>query len=1052
MLNNLQSTEKSFVFDKSNAIYLKTMTDNGLATLLDEGSVDVPFENLYELTDFEREIVGLPPIYPFEILVEHDGLPFTPSFSYGVSYRAFAPGGNILPKIAQKGPAVTLKVEGEPVDYLLNLEQFRLIKALDEFNALQSKGRVESYKRFAEIKELSKDSASTLDRTLSDRNVVLPKNVRIDVAYDNGELEIIPSIDDECNAKFIEQFDNGGDVREHYSMGNADQKTIVVLDTPIQEELKNVKRHRKVKDPNVIKAIIDHPEEFFDPEVLDINFLYSDRVIGVGLYTPKVYPFLSPYNSQWIPAFKVEDRTNGTTKIFIKDVADLTELSEAIEQAKKDGASYCIYKGTNIGLNEAQDMLDKSREQLDKRVHVTENGENSIEEKQKGNRVLLIEENMENLGYKVDDDRLVFPDSLTLQPNPNLNSEFILKKHQQEGVAWLQDLCLNAKGGLLADDMGLGKTLQVLYLLDWHSRTNNKADKPYLIVAPVSLLENWEREYKRFFYDGMPIAIVDKMPPYKDASFIKAHSYKHIMVVGYEAMRRAQISLAAIDFAMIVLDEAQKVKAPGTMVTNAAKALKADFRIAMTGTPVENTYMDFWCIMDFAVPGLLGNAREFSKKFQNPLKNASTDIAQLGHDLRAKVGGYFLRRLKTELAHELPQKNELTHEIQMPQVQLERYIEIVNMGNDIRQNEKAPNPLERIQDLRKACDHPYLDIKNTEEISEDELIQSSAKMIATIQIIDDVKSKNEKVIVFTERREMQRMLQRIFYWKYNLEVSVINGETSAKGRGNNISRQATVDRFQEKDGFNIIIMSQLAAGVGLNVTKANHVIHYSRHWNPAKEMQATDRVYRIGQTKDVYVHYPMAVTSEFETFDKVLNQLLQNKTKLASASLYPTDQIEVKPGELDERLFGHSFNSKSEKIVMADVNTMNEYLFEAFAAVYFEKLGYKTMVTQRSGDKGVDVVAENGKDCKAIQCKHTKGKVGVEAVGEVVAGLKYYEAKLGKKYSPVVFTNAYLTNSAQDLAIQNHVEVIDGASIKKIMQTADIHWIDISKKDAERMG
>ena len=196
MLDSIKITETSFVFDNTNAPFLKTLTDNGFATLLADGGIDVPFENVYELNEFEREIVGLPPLYPFEILVSHQGIPFTPAFSYEVSFKSFAPCGDELPKKEQKGPVVSLIVKGEQIEYLLTLEQYRLVKALAEFNGLQSKSKLESYKSFAEIKELSKESASALDETLNNRNVVLPKNVRLDISYNNGELEITPSIDD----------------------------------------------------------------------------------------------------------------------------------------------------------------------------------------------------------------------------------------------------------------------------------------------------------------------------------------------------------------------------------------------------------------------------------------------------------------------------------------------------------------------------------------------------------------------------------------------------------------------------------------------------------------------------------------------------------------------------------------------------------------------------------------------------------------------------------------------------------------------------------------
>ena len=1033
---------------------LRQLLDEGFAKLNNDVEVKVPFDNIYALDELDYSLLGLPKIYPYIVYISFNGI-FPTKMKYRISYRTFE-GGDVLPEIRRLGPVVTLKVGNTEIEYLLTHDRFVLVNALEEYNKLPQSEKTQStsLKRFAQIKELSEKSASILDKTLNSRNVIVPKKVVLDFSRNtDGSLSVAPNFGTDVEEDLLTKFDKNSSIKDLYTAVNKKmEKSLVVLDERQQAELTKVKQYRKVYDPKQIKALVEHPEEVFDPEVLSLGDLYSERVIGIGLYAPKIYPFVSPYKSQWIPSFEVEDRTNGTTKIFIKDLADLEELREAVVRAENLGKNYCEFKGANIGLDDAKQMFEKSRIQLDKKETVTESGENSIEEKAKTHKVLLIEDNMDKLGYKVDSDHLVLPESLKLKVNLNLAPEFTLKRHQEEGIAWLQDLCMNAAGGLLADDMGLGKTLQVLYLLDWHAQFHNSDNKPYLIVAPVSLLENWSREYKRFFINAMPVAILDKLPTNRDDLFIKKYSYKHIMIIGYETMRRAQISLGAINFAIVVLDEAQKIKTPSTMVTNAAKALKADFRIAMTGTPVENSYMDFWCIMDFSIPGLLGNAKSFSQKFQAPLKKINTNVDEIGRELRKKVGGYFLRRLKTELSDELPEKKEEWHYIDMPSVQLEQYINVINMGLDARKNEKTPAPLQRIQELRRVCDHPYLGMKNVEEISVDELIKSSAKLIATIHIVNDIKTKNEKVIVFTERRDMQRMLQRVFFAKYKIEVSVINGETGTRSKGNNVSRQATVDRFQEKQGFNIIIMSQLAAGVGLNVTGANHVIHYSRHWNPAKEMQATDRVYRIGQKKDVFIHYPMAVTSGFATFDVILNDLLARKTSLATASLYPTEQIEITPAELDEKLFGCAISNGGNKLAIKDVHLMNEFLFEAFAAVFYEKLGFTAMVTARMGDKGVDVLAEKGNECYAIQCKRSKNLIGPETVNEVVAGIKYYKNKYKKVYIPVVFTDSTLTLTAQDFANANKVKIITGKEIEAFLVNKPVLWKDIMLKDADRIS
>ena len=221
--------------------------------------------------------------------------------------------------------------------------------------------------------------------------------------------------------------------------------------------------------------------------------------------------------------------------------------------------------------------------------------------------------------------------------------------------------------------------------------------------------------------------------------------------------------------------------------------------------------------------------------------------------------------------------------------------------------DKEFNILQTILQFREVSEHPYLFDSSLLRHSTDELIENSARLLATIPILDAIKQKNEKVILFAERKDIQKMLQRICLERYGFVAKIINGDTPSAVQyrfSGKQSRQASIDEYQSADGINVIIMSPLAAGMGLNVTAANHVIHYSRHWNPAKESQATDRAYRIGQKKDVYVYYPMAVCSSFTSFDETLDNLLSRKSTLATATIFPTERVEVRPEDFCHILFG----------------------------------------------------------------------------------------------------------------------------------------------------
>ncbi|MBR3070947.1 SNF2-related protein [Fibrobacter sp.] len=1033
--NNLENTPKNLV--------LKRLLDNDLATEENSKCI-VPILNIYELDSFEQSLLELPEIYPYTILIEGKGILTTPNFCYKISFRTFQ-NGKILPKLQYNGPIVKFKIDDDEIDYLLTKEQYKLISSINDFNNLSvnKKSNQKNLESLSQIQILANEATAILDSTLRNREIVNPKKIKVHLSQN----ELQSDFGSKNNEEFEKQIDEGLSVKNIYSARRNNESSYLTLNDNTKKVVEQIKKQRKTKNPTELQKIIEHPEEFFDPESADLSEFYSERVIGIGLYEPKVYPFISPYKSEWIPSFKIEDRTNGTKNLVIHSINELTALEETLNSAKKDNLEYFDFNGINLTIPNAEKIISHAKDVLSKKEPVENKGPNSIENKKETTQVLIIEDNVEKIGFDQSTGQIALPKTAILKKDEALKKGITLKRHQEEGIAWLQYCLENAQGVLLGDDMGLGKTLQVLYLIDWHYRNLNKDNKPYLIIAPVTLLENWKNEYQKFFENGMTFDIIRQIPAPNDEEFISKHSFKHIMLMSYECLRRGQLAFGKLDFAIIAIDEAQKIKEPGTMVTNAVKALKGDFKIAMTGTPVENTFMNLWCIMDFAVPGYLGTAKEFAKKYQAPLRNPSTDIEKLGQELHKELGGYFLRRLKCDVAKELPSKHLVSKEILMPTEQLNRYL----MSIDIGGKPEPGDALHRIQELKRISDHPYLDEKCWDDLSNNELINSSAKLIATIKILDEIQSKGEKVIIFTERRDMQRMLQRIILDKYDLAISIINGETNTTTKGNNPSRQKTIDNFQEKEGFNIIIMSQLAAGIGLNVVGANHVIHYSRHWNPAKENQATDRVYRIGQTKDVFIYYPMAIAENFDSFDKVLDGLLKRKMNLANASLYPTDQIEVKLDDLESRIFSSQAScTNNNPITKEEIRTMDEYLFESFVATLFSKLGFNCRVTPKSGDKGVDILAY-GTENYAIQCKHGKNNVGNEAVQEVVAGAKYYESIELKSFKTLVVSNSFFSQQATELANANNVKLIDGNELNSKQSSLKITWRNVYEMERNRM-
>lgn len=1029
---------------------LQELVDNGYGEAT-ETEYLIPFSGIYELDELEREAFGLPSLYPFDLYVQSDGLITQPTFKYTYSFRTFAPNGDILIVESKTGPVVTLNLKGLTQSYLLTKEEYQLISAIDEFNALpdETKSANGNLIQFSNIKELSSNSAIILDSILAGKSVIIPEHIKLSFDYHNGVLDVTPCIDGDKESKFVKMVDGYEDVRDIYPLKQSDgTKTHIVLNDAQKETIKEIKtNYRHVKDKETINKIIESPAEFFDLDTVDISELYSDRVIEIGLYHPKVYPFVSPYKSQWIPVYQIEDRVNGTTTIAIKDYKELSRLESTIQDAQDRQETIVIINGVKLPIEDAKEITRRAKEQLDKKEKVKHE---TNEKTHNGIEVLIIKENTEEQEYTETNEPWKMPEKLSLSPDIYLDEAYSLKQHQIEGVAWLQCLLNNQlKGCVLADDMGMGKTLQVMYAIDWHSR-QSESNQPYLVVAPVSLLENWQNEYTKYFdTPRLPIITVTSSPKVIEQTFIEQLSNKQIVLTSYETLRRGQLNFCAVNFAIVVLDEAQKIKTPGTMVTNAAKALKGNFKIAMTGTPVENTFVDLWCITDFAIPGLLGNAKEFARLYQNPLKNSNSDVDALGKDIRNRIDGYFMRRMKDSIASELPTKTEITFKENMPEAQLQCYLAALNSVED--EDNASGRMLQTIMRIRAISDHPCLDGTDISQYSEDDIINSSAKMKVTFNILDSIKEKREKVIIFTERKEMQKILQRSIFYKYGICPRIVNGETATKSiRPNVDTRQKAIDSFQNADGFNVIIMSPVATGMGLNVAGANHVIHYSRHWNPAKESQATDRAYRIGQTKDVFVYYPMATAESFDTFDVILDRLLNRKIHLATSSLYPSEMIEVGRQEVWDEIIGNQSQTQAKSLTIDDVDRLNDYLFEAYIGALYEKQGYKVQITPRSGDKGIDVLASKDGTNYAIQCKHSKNNIGQECMSEVLSGAKYYETIYGKSFIPLTWTNSHYSSSAIDFARTIDIKCCDRDDLMQWVKENFVTMKDVYRLDNKR--
>jgi HJR/Mrr/RecB family endonuclease len=379
--------------------------------------------------------------------------------------------------------------------------------------------------------------------------------------------------------------------------------------------------------------------------------------------------------------------------------------------------------------------------------------------------------------------------------------------------------------------------------------------------------------------------------------------------------------------------------------------------------------------------------------------------------------------------------------------------------------ERRNQILKSLWAIRDISDHPFLVDNQINMYSSTDLISSSAKLQILIDVLQEIQNKSEKAIIFADRKETQKMLQKVIYETFKISPpSIINGDTPSskqKESSSKLSRQQTIDRFQNEEGFNVIIMSQLAAGVGLNVVGANHVIHYTRHWNPAKEEQATDRAYRIGQTRDVTVYYPMAVFPDSfqnekgerqKSFDEILDVLLSRKKSLASSTLFPTEQSEVRPDEIFDDVFGDIRKSTTNKpLTFSEIEKLNPRLFEAYVASLYTKQGFQVYLTPFANDKGADVVALSPNGNYLIQAKQSQSSVSNDAIQEVVTSRNYYENHFSEKFKLVVLTNNFFGSSATTLSNSNEVEKIDRLKLERLTQTFPVTIQDVNRHESQRL-
>lgn len=470
-----------------------------------------------------------------------------------------------------------------------------------------------------------------------------------------------------------------------------------------------------------------------------------------------------------------------------------------------------------------------------------------------------------------------------------------LRAYQYDGFAWLAFLYRFGLGACLADDMGLGKTVQfIAYLLHVkESRPEGAEALPSLIICPTSVLGNWQKELSRFA-PGLRVLLHYGSGRLAGDAFAEAAVGYDVILTSYATATLDQELLQAARFAALCLDEAQNIKNAQTRQASVVKRISARHRIALTGTPIENRLSELWSIYDFITPGYLGTARGFQQRFTQAIEREH-DQARTA-DLQKLIKPFLLRRKKRDEAIQLdlPEKNEMKTYVNLTTEQGALYEQIVNdllkQADKLNGIERKGTILAALTKLKQICDHPLLMTKeplpeptelDTAAPSPDQpgwtvqetLVGRSAKLERLLAMVGELRAEGERCLIFTQYIGMGELLKLTLAHELQEPVLYLNGSTTKT------ARDRMIEQFQAGEGAGVFILSLKAGGIGLNLTAANHVFHYDRWWNPAVENQATDRAYRIGQTRDVQVHKFIALG----TLEERIDEMLENKQQLSDS-------------------------------------------------------------------------------------------------------------------------------------------------------------------------
>lgn len=914
---------------------LAAIAEESAEARIEDRSVRLSAKLVASLGEAEARVLGLPPTTPLGLQLFSSGGITDSNFT--IDARWIRQGG--VPVLAKRQGAL---LHHDGTQHRVAGPLYKLAVWADE-NITARADAGSNLQRVQSLKEiLGEDAPVTLDGYLEELRIFSAAAMSIGLSVKPDGCEVDPILFarefrnradsdeiDETNDALLspadqslfaeDRFRRFVDVRSMYALRDG---SYVHVDTSLQSALEAVKqvqtgtteaRRRFASDPRKAisefiksKGLTPAHAEAIATSVFVETVQFSERVKGIDIWRKPVMPWVKTQPNSWLPerfGLRVAD------DFVTVPAGDARAILAAVQKAMSAGEETASYGDITIPASPqaaaALTSLLNLETAADDRSKADIQSQKDHENPPSQPYFLVVHDNFEDVTYK-----RLSEQSDQLRIGRTVQQDLLkttLLTHQIAGTRWLLDAYASSSpGALLADDMGLGKTLQALAFLAQVRHARQPGSKPILIVAPTGLLRSWQAEAKRHLrHDalgkvveayGSKLASMRRSETAKQQSEISAGRNlldtsewrdAGVVLTTYETMRDYHFSFASHHFLVLVFDEVQKLKNPSSQMAQAARALHGEFVLGLTGTPVENTIHDVWAIMDILAPGFLGSSQSFVKLFPD---SDNERLAELHKRLFSPVGDrppIALRRMKEDHIEGLPKKEIIPQPVTMPPEQALAYSSAVNRALARRSTGDQRQILQTLHELRGISLHP-IDPKAPNDDDLDSYIAKSARLSKTIEILEHIRSTNEKALIFCESLDMQARLAALLTRRFQLrrEPARINGDIDGP------SRQKIVDDFQNApEGFDVLILSPKAGGVGLTLTAANHVIHLSRWWNPAVEDQSTDRVYRIGQKKTVKVWVPIALHPQYgdASFDSKLHELLERKRSLSKRLLSAPD-------------------------------------------------------------------------------------------------------------------------------------------------------------------